>query len=212
MNWIPEEIENYCFDASSQPHRICEEIFQYTKQNVPMSIMLIGPIEAAFLGFFLKSIRARRVLEIGCFTGYSALAMAEYLPDDGEIITLDLNPDTTRIAQSYWTRSPHGKKIRSMVGPALESLKGLTGPFDFVFIDADKENYPHYFEAALSKLGPRGVIALDNALREGNVLNENPDEGTKAIRDLTQKIHARSDLQTCLLPIRDGLLLVQRKD
>lgn len=210
MNWLPTNIENYCVENSTRPSKVCDELYEYTVAQVPMAMMLIGPIQASFIGFLLRAINAKRVLEVGCFTGYSALAMAEQLPETGEVITLDINEETNRIAQSFWQKSEHGKKIHSLIGPARESFKVLKGSFDFIFIDADKTNYPHYFEAALSMLSPHGLIALDNSLRDGDVLKEKPDEGTLAIRELTQRIHSRNDLQSTLVPIRDGLLLVRK--
>lgn len=195
---------------SSQPSKDCEAIYDYTRKNVPMSEMLIGPIQGSFLQFLLRSIGAKRVLEIGCFTGYSALTMAEALPESGELITLDLEPQTTEIAQSFWNKSPHGKKIKALVGPALSSLEKIKGPFDFIFIDADKENYPNYFEKARTLLTPQGLIGLDNALRGGDVLKKNADPGTEAIRKISTQIAKDPMLTSCLLPIRDGLLLVKK--
>lgn len=210
MTWLPSDIENYCVNHSTKPSQICEELYAYTKANVPMSEMLIGPIQASFMGFLLRTMGAKRILEVGCFTGYSALAMAEYLPSDGELITLDVNAETNAIAKRFWTKSPHGSKIKSIISPALETMKTLRPTFDFVFIDADKVNYPKYFEMGLSLLSKNGIIALDNSLRGGDVLKSQPDEGTLAIRELTLKIHSRADLQSTLVPIRDGLLLVRK--
>lgn len=177
-----------------------------------MAIMLIGPLEASALGLMLRMLGARRVLEVGCFTGYSALAMAEQLPENGEVVTLDISAETTAIGERYWKQSRHGKKIKLILGPAIETMKSLQGPFDFVFIDADKENYGHYFNRALELLSPRGVIVLDNALRDGEVLKESPDAGTLAIRELCQKIHQDPRFYASLLPIRDGMMIVQRVD
>jgi caffeoyl-CoA O-methyltransferase len=204
-----ENIENYCVQMSTTPSADCAAIYDFTQKNVPMAQMLIGPMVGSVLGFLVHSVCAERVLEIGCFTGYSALVMAERLPSDGEVITLDINQETTDVAQHFWNKSRHGKKIKPIVGPALESLEKLKGPFDFIFIDADKTNYPKYFEKALELISPSGIIALDNCLRDGRVLEENPDEGTQAIRDLSISISKRRDLIKTLLPVRDGLLLVQ---
>lgn len=209
MKLAPDEIENYCLSKSTTPSANCEEIFNYTKANVEMPEMLIGPMIGSVLGFLVHSVCAERVLEIGCFTGYSALAMAERLPMDGELITLDINEETAKVAREFWAKSRHGKKIKLIVAPAIETLKTLEGPFDFILIDADKENYPAYFERALELLSPSGIIALDNSLRGGEVLKENTDEGTKAIRALSESLAKRRDLVKVLLPVRDGLLLVQ---
>ncbi len=208
---IDPKIESYCLNASSRPSVVCEEIFENTQKNHPMAVMLTGPIQMSLIGFWLEATRAKRVLEIGCFTGYSALAMAERLPDGGELITLDIDPETMATARSFWNKSPHGKKIKSVVGPAAESLAQINGPFDFVYIDADKENYPTYFKMALERLSPQGVIGLDNSLRDGEVLKDSPsDEGYRVIKKLTAEIVANPHFKTCLVPVRDGLLLVQK--
>lgn len=212
MSFCPTEIEDYCLNSSSLlPSEACKKIYDYTRQNVPMPQMLIGPLAGGFLGFLVRALGAKRILEVGCFTGYSALAMAEKLPEDGEIISLDIEPETSALARKFWDETPHGKKIRVIVGPALESLKKLQGPFDLVLIDADKENYPRYFEEALKLLSPKGTIVFDNALRDGDVLKDRADEGTEAIKLVTREIRNRKDLVSFLLPLRDGLLLVQRR-
>jgi caffeoyl-CoA O-methyltransferase len=171
--------------------------------------MLIGEMEGSFFGFFLKSIKARRVLEIGTFTGYSALAMAEHLPSDGEVITLDI--EQRDFTQAFWDQSPHGKKIKFIKGPALESLKTIKGEFDFVFIHADKDNYLAYLQVALEILSPNGVIAMDNVLWSGKVLEENPaEDSTIALKQVSAWIKNRSELQGTMLPIRDGIFLLRK--
>ncbi len=206
------ETINYCVAHSSTPCKLADELEAYTKKEVPMSQMLIGKLEASLLGMLIRLGKVKRVLEFGTFTGYSALVMAEQLPEDGELITLDLNEETTRIAQSFWDRSEHGKKIKSFVGPALENIKNIKGSFDFVFIDADKLNYPNYLELGLERLSPGGMIVCDNMLWSGKVYDENiQDEDTLAIRTLNQKLKQREDLYTSLLPIRDGMHLIMKK-
>lgn len=210
MNITNPQIDSYCQNHSTLPSKDCERIFDYTIKNVPMAVMLIGPLQGSFLGWLVKQSKAKRVLEIGTFTGYSALCMAEQLPADGQLITLDIDPETSKIAKGFWKESAHGHKIRQIVAPALETLKTLQDPFDFIFIDADKENYPQYFDSALQLLSAGGMIALDNCLRDGKVLNASADPGTEAIKELNSRISDRSDLQCTLVPIRDGLMLVQR--
>lgn len=210
MEWLPPALDAYCRKHTVSPSQICEEIETYTKAHVSGASMLIGPMEASVLGLFIRSIQAKRVLEIGCFTGYSALAMAEHLPEDGELITLDINVETVELAKSFWKKSPHGKKIKAVVGPALRSLESLQGPFDFIFVDADKENYPLYFNAGFSVLAPRGVMAFDNMLWSGRVIEENPDAETKALQETARLIKSTKGLCSSLLPVRDGLMIVMR--
>ena len=151
--------------------------------------MLTGPIEGRFLELLVAGTGAKRVLEIGTFTGYSALSMAAAMPADGRIDTLDIEPKHAEVAQRYFDRSPDGGKITLHLGPALETIEQLDGEFDFVFIDADKENYDAYFEAVLPRLSEGGLIAIDNTLWSGRVLDP-PDETTKLIAALNDKLAA----------------------
>lgn len=211
MIFISEKVENYAISVSRTPGGVCQEIADYTKAFVPMSIMLTGPMEGAFLGILIRAIGAKRILEVGTYTGYSALAMAECLPEDGTLITLDQNPETSAIAQKFWNKSPHGKKIELKMGPALQSLAQLTGKFDFVFIDAAKTEYEAYVDRALELLSPKGLIAIDNTLYAGMVLDPDVrDPRPQAIRQLNQRLKERDDLHVVLLPIRDGVTIVQK--
>lgn len=212
MDLKNQKIEDYCVAKSTSPSQVCAELFEYTVKNVPRSGMLIGPMGGMLLGFLVETVRAKRVLEVGCYTGYSALAMAERLPSDGELITLDISEDTTRVAQEFWKKSPHRDKIRLILGPALQTMASLKAPFDFVLIDADKENYLSYFKRAIELLSDRGVIALDNCLWSGQVVDEAVSDGeTVALREVANYIRSQKDLTSALLPIRDGILVVQRK-
>ncbi len=208
---IDPGIERYCTQKSTLPSKVCAEILRYTKAHVPFSQMLIGELEASFLGFLVSVISAKRVLEIGCFTGYSALAMAERLPKNGEVITLDMNAETTAVAKRFWAKSPHGRKIHLMLGEAKVSLQKIRGRFDFVFIDADKINYRHYFDYAIRHLAPKGLIAVDNCLWGGEVLkSKTTDADTRALRSFNDYIKRRADLEAVLVPIRDGVFLIRK--
>lgn len=206
------KITNYCIQKSDTPSPLCKKLEEHTQNNIPYAQMLVGELEASVLGFLLRSIKAKKVLEFGTFTGYSALAMAENIPDDGEVITLDINPKTVNVALDFWKQSPHGKKIKSVIGPALETVKTLKKEFDFIFIDADKVNYLEYLKHSLKVLSDNGMVAIDNVLWGGEVLKEeNCDDQTKAIQELNNFISKRDDLSKTLLPIRDGLFLIQKK-
>jgi predicted O-methyltransferase YrrM len=172
--------------------------------------MLTGPIEGRFLELLVAGMAAKRVLEIGTFTGYSALSMAAALPADGHIDTLDIEPKHAEVAQRYFDRSPDGGKITLHLGPALETIATLEGEFDFVFIDADKENYDAYFEAVLPRLSEGGLIAIDNTLWSGRVLDP-PDETTKLIAALNDKLAADDRVVAVQLTVRDGVTLVRRR-
>jgi caffeoyl-CoA O-methyltransferase len=173
--------------------------------------MLTGPIEGAFLRMLVGLCDARRVLEIGTYTGYSALTMAEGLPEDGELITCDIDPDTSAIAQSFFDRSPHGKKIRLLRGRAIKTVASLPAepPFDFVFIDADKESYIDYYEAALPRLRPGGLLAADNTLWSGRVLDPK-EKSDHAIVAFNNHVARDPRVTQVLLSVRDGVMLVRK--
>ncbi len=204
------DIENYCVAHSTAPIKPCEDIHQFTKENVHGAQMVSGKLVGSFVGFLLRSIKAKRVLEFGTFTGYSALNMASHLPDDGEVVTLEFSKDVLDVAQNFWKQSPeHGKKIISHLGPALETVKNVTGKFDFIFIDADKANYLNYFKIAMEKINENGIIVIDNTLWDGEVLqNPGKDHSTRSIQQLNDFISQNENLYHTLCPIRDGLHLV----
>lgn len=213
MKLVDPEIEKYCIDISSKPSSLCDDLADFTRKNVSQSQMLIGPLEAAVLGFLIRTGGYKRILEIGTFTGYSALSMAENLPSDGELITLDVNEETTRIAQEFWKKSSHGYKIKLILGRALENLPKLEGAFDLVFIDADKEPYPQYLNWALENLSEGGSIVIDNTLWSGEVLNSEAEGSTKSIQKVNQMAKELSEREyfVSLLPVRDGMLLIRKK-
>ncbi len=172
--------------------------------------MLTGTIEGRFLEQLVFVSGARRVLELGTFTGYSALSMAAALPDGGRIDTCDIEPKHVEVARRYIARSPHGSKIRIHLGPALETIAHLEGEFDLVFIDADKPNYASYYEAVLPRLPERGLIAIDNTLWSGRVLDPQ-DDHSRAIAALNDRIVADERVIAVQLTIRDGVTLVRRR-
>lgn len=216
MKLIDEQIEKYCIEKSNVPSSLCNDLELYTRENVHGAQMLIGKMEASLLGFFIRSIGAVRILELGTFTGYSALAMAEQLPANGELITLDINEKTVQLAKTYWEKSPHGTKIKSLLGPGLETLNQVQGKFDLVFIDADKRNYLLYLEKSLELLTEKGMIVIDNVLWAGRVVeapgdSEDEHRNTKFIRELNDTIAKREDLYGTLLSLRDGMFLIKKK-
>jgi caffeoyl-CoA O-methyltransferase len=157
----------------------------------------------------VQVVAARRVLELGTFTGYSALAMAEALPEAGKVITCEIDPDMASIAHTFWERSPHGKKIEVRIGPALDTLARLTGVFELIFIDADKINYVAYYRRALELIAPRGVILIDNVLWNGDVLKNPPsDPATTAIQELNRTVAHDPRVTAVLLTLRDGVFVI----
>jgi caffeoyl-CoA O-methyltransferase len=206
---LPEDLDRYIADHSSAENPVLAEISRATHERTDQPEMMVGHIEGLFLRTLVRTTGAKRVLEIGTFTGYSALAMAEGLPDDGEIITCDVDAETTAIAQAHWDKSPHGKKIELHLGPAMETIEALDGPFDIVFIDADKESYIDYWEACIPKLRPGGLVVVDNVLWSGRVLDPQ-DPVEHAIVAFNQHTAGDTRTERVMLPIRDGVLLAVR--
>jgi caffeoyl-CoA O-methyltransferase len=207
---VDEQLEEYAERHSTPPDPLLAELAEETKATMASPQMLTGPVEGRFLELLVAASGARRVLEIGTFTGFASLSMARALPPDGRIDTLDIEPRHAEVAQRYFDRSPDGDKITLHLGPALETIDGLEGEFDLVFIDADKENYDAYFEAVLPRLSERGLIAIDNTLWSGRVLDP-PDETTRLIAALNDKLAADERVVTVQLTVRDGVTLVRRR-
>ena len=209
---VPPEIEEYAAAHSVAESDICRLIREETYRTQDCPQMVVGPLEGAFLKVMALTVRARRVLEIGTFTGYSAMVMAEALPKDGTVITCEIDPDSAAFARRYWDKSPHGQKIEVRVGPALETIRTLTGHFDVIFIDADKANYVNYYRRAKELITPTGVILIDNVLWSGRVLNANaPDPSTTAIQELNRVVASDPRVTAVLLTLRDGVFVIKPK-
>lgn len=211
LTLVPEEIEVYAQEHSTATPPLLAELAQATHEKFGgLATMLSGQVEGLLLQTLAASIGARRALEVGTFTGFSALMMAAALPEDGEIVTLELSAEHAAFARSFFERSPDGHKVRLIEGPALDSLQTLEGPFDLVFIDADKAGYRDYYEAALPMLSERGVIAVDNVLWSGFVLDPKEDDG-RAIAAFNDHVTRDERVTNVLLTVRDGIMLVRRK-
>jgi caffeoyl-CoA O-methyltransferase len=208
---VSPEIERYAAAHTKPLPPLLEELIRETESKfADRAQMLSGQVEGQFLRMLVVMSGAQRVLEIGTFTGFSALMMAAGLPSDGELVTLELSAEHARFARSFIARSEDGGKIRLIEGSALKSLKTLRGPFDFAFIDADKTSYPAYYKAALRLLSHGGLIAIDNALREGDVLDPK-DEGTVAIAELNDIVTKDDSVENVMLTVRDGVMLIRKK-
>ena len=210
MSFIVEErLEEYAERHSTPPDQLLAELAEETRATMRAPQMLTGPIEGRFLELLVHGVGARRVLEIGTFTGYAALSMAAALPEDGRLDTCDIEPEHVEVARRYISRSPHAAKITIHLGPALDTIAQLDGDFDFVFIDADKANYDNYYEAVLPRLTEHGLIAIDNTLWSGKVLDP-PDEDSRTIAALNDKLAADDRVVCVQLSVRDGITLVRR--
>jgi predicted O-methyltransferase YrrM len=204
----------YLLDKSLREHPVLKALREETA-SLDLAIMQIPADQAQFFQFLLGMLGAKKVLELGTFTGYSALAMALCLPDDGQVITCDVSKNWTDRAHPFWRAAKQEHKIQLRLAPALDSLnqlmdEGFAQQFDFIFIDADKTNYLHYYEMALKLIKPTGVIAIDNVFWEGAVLDPDDTSGqTREIRKLNDFIAQDQRVRVSLLPIADGLFLVQ---
>lgn len=208
---VPAEIEAYAQAHSMPESTVCRALREETQRTMDYAQMLVGPLEGAFLKMMTQLIGAQRVLEIGMFTGYSALCFAEALPEDGQVITCEVDEVSAAVARRYFTQAPVGHKIDVRMGLALETMRALSGPFDLIFIDADKSNYLNYYRRALDLLAPRGVILIDNVLWDGDVLKQPPpDEKTAAIQELNRVVSADPTVSAVLVTIRDGVLVVTK--
>jgi predicted O-methyltransferase YrrM len=205
----PLGIEDYAERHSKPLSELHSKLWLETFAKTRSPGMMVGPLEGALIKMLVHLTGARRILEIGMFTGYSTLAWAEALPKGGHIVSCDVNPETTAIARRYFAASAHADKIEVKLGPALYSLKFISGPFDICFIDADKESYGDYYDACMELARPKGLIVLDNMLRSGRVL-EPADPGTEAIDALNKKILNDTRVDNVLLPLRDGIMLVYK--
>ncbi len=203
---VPKKIEHYCAENTTPESQHLRQLAAETYANTEYPEMQVGHLEGAFLRMLVRLVRAKRILELGTFTGYSALVMAEALPENGELITCDIDPDAAEIAKRYWARSPRGKKIELRLGNALDTLKTIEGTFDVVFIDADKENYINYWEMCMPKTHSGSLFIIDNVLWSGNVLDPK-DETDKAIAAFNSHVHNDKRVEVVMLPVRDGVTL-----
>jgi caffeoyl-CoA O-methyltransferase len=214
---MPEPVDPavvaYAEEHSTTPPAHLAAVDEATRRDHPMWGMMVGRQEGRFLEVLVFATGATTVVEIGAFTGYSALSMAAGLPEGGRIVTLDVDPDHVALARANIAASPYADRIEVVLGPALASLAALPGPFDLVFIDADKVSYDAYYEAVLPKLAPRGIIVVDNTLQAGRVLHDEPaDENAQAMKRFNDKVVADTRVVCAFTTIRDGVTLIRRAD
>ena len=210
---VDDALERYAVEHSTRDPELFRRLEQETRATTTSPGMMVGPLEGQFLGWLVWLSQARNVLEIGTFTGYSSVSMALSLPEGGRITSLDVNEETTAAARRYAEEAGVAERIDYRVGPAIETLQQLDGPFDLVFIDADKESYVDYYEAVLPKLAEHGFIVADNVLWSGRVLEVDGGESTQAIKRFNDHV-ANDDRVVCvMLSVRDGMTLIRpRRD
>ncbi|WP_252179426.1 class I SAM-dependent methyltransferase [Endozoicomonas sp. 4G] len=206
---VNPDIEEYCHNITGGESPLLKELARATEDRTRYPGNMSGRMVGQTLKMLVALSNSKRVLEIGMFTGYAALSMAEALPDDGEIYCCETNPRAIAIAEEFFARSSHAHKLKVLFGRALETIPSIAGELDFVFIDADKKKYFEYLELILPMLKKGGVIVIDDALWKGGVLNPQ-DERDEVIAELNRYLSARADLDNILLPVRHGLHVVRK--
>ena len=208
---VDAQVEEYAEQHTSPDGELFERLAEETRAETTAPQMMVGRIEGQFLATLVRLGGARRILELGTFTGYSSISMASALPRDGSIITCDVDPKATAIARRYMDESGYGDRIEIRLGPALETIDTLEGPFDLVFIDADKPNYKAYYEAVLPLLAENGLVIADNVLWSGRVVEEDGDESTQAIKAFNDHVRNDDRVVSVMLTVRDGMTLVRKR-
>jgi caffeoyl-CoA O-methyltransferase len=213
MSFIVEpSVEQYAEEHSTPPNDLFQRLAAETREKTTAPQMMVGQLEGMLLAELVRLRGARRVLELGTFTGYSSISMALALPAGGRIVTCDVNEETTAIARRYAEEAGVADRIDFRLGPALDTVAQLDGPFDLVFVDADKPNYVNYYEATLPLLADGGVMIVDNTLWSGRVADSNEqDESTEAIRALNDRVRDDERVENVLLTVRDGMNLIRRR-
>lgn len=210
MNFLNHNLETYVAEHSEQEPELLQDLARETHLKILQPRMLSGAYQGRLLALLSKLIAPKRILEIGTYTGYSALCLAEGLQADGQIDTIDINEELTDMQRKYFDVSGFGKQIVQHLGNAAEIIPGIEGTFDFVFIDADKEQYPLYFDLIVDRVRSGGLIIADNVLWSGKVLEPATDEATESLQVFNKKVAKDSRVETVILAVRDGLTLLRK--
>jgi caffeoyl-CoA O-methyltransferase len=212
MDIADPKLEDYAERHTTPPEELLQRLAEETRNTLRVPQMLTGTIEGRLLELIVYGLGARRVLELGTYSGYGTLSMAAGLPPDGTIDTCELEPEHAAVARRYITEAGYADRVTVHEGPALDTINRLEGEFDFVFIDADKENYVNYYEAVMPRLTPRGLIAADNTLWSGRVVDDAEDSPeTRAIRAFNDHVAADERVVSVMLTVRDGVTLIRRR-
>lgn len=212
MEFISQELDQYCCSHTAEENELLKRINRETHVEVLQPRMLSGHFQGRVLSMLSKMMQPKRILEIGTFTGYSALCLAEGLAPDGKLVTIDVNEELANRVQAYFDASEYAEQIQYLISPALEVIPTLNETWDLVFIDADKQNYIEYYELILPLLRPGGYVILDNVLWSGKVVDQDKnDKDTVLLRKLNALIHDDLRVEEVLLPIRDGLMIARKK-
>ncbi|MBT4217454.1 MAG: O-methyltransferase [Flavobacteriales bacterium] len=205
MEFLPEIISSYSLENTEKEPKLLSDLNRETWANVMIPRMLSGHLQGRVLSMISKMIHPTNIIEVGTYTGYSALCMAEGLKENGKIHTLDINEEYTSVAKKYFDKSEYKENIIQHIGNAVDVIPQLNDKFQLAFLDADKENYSNYFDLIINKMDIGGYIIADNVLWSGKVTEENKDEETMALHNYNKKVFSDKRVETVLLPVRDGL-------
>ena len=211
MNLLPESLELFTENHTKAPDEVLQELERETFAKIYMPQMLSGHLQGRFLSMISKILQPKNILEIGTFTGYSAICMSEWLQEGGTLFTIDVNAELETMARKYFEKAGVSNKIKYLIGNAVEIIPQLDVIFDLVFIDADKENYSRYYDLVFDKLRTGGVILADNVLWSGKVVEEKQDEETKALVAFSDKVQNDKRVDNVLVTIRDGVMMIRKK-
>ena len=213
MNFIPKEIYNYIKNHSVEESSLLKELSRNTKLKILNPRMLSGSYQGRILSMISKLTKPKYILEVGTYTGYSTLCLAEGIKDSGELHTIDNNEELYNFQREYFNKSDYGDKIFQHLGNAIDLIDTINLKFDLIFLDADKENYTNYLELLINKLNTNGILITDNVLWSGKVIKSISDDdlSTQKIDKFNKLMNQRSDMETIILPIRDGISISRKK-
>ena len=206
---VPEEIERYAEEHTTAPPELLRRLADETRTNLPTPAMLTGPVEGRLLEVLVFALRPQRVLELGTYSGYSAVSMARVLPPGGRIDTCEVDETHAAVARRYLEEAGVADRVTIHLGPALETIAGLEGEFDLIFVDADKPSYPAYYEALVPRLAGHGLMVLDNTLWSGRVVDPDDSPETRAIMEVNDRIASDPRVVAVVLTVRDGVTIVR---
>jgi caffeoyl-CoA O-methyltransferase len=211
MHFFPEALEQYAEAHTTAESEILSQLNRETFARIYMPQMLSGHLQGQFIRLISKVLQPKNILEIGTFTGYSAICLADGLVEGGKLFTIDINEELKEMTESYFTKAGIAENVNYLIGNASEIIPRLDVVFDLVFIDADKVNYSKYYDLAFDKIRSGGIVLADNVLWSGKVTEANPDDETKALMAFSDKIQADARVENVLITQRDGLMMIRKK-
>ncbi len=212
MDFIPDDLQTYVADHTTPESKLLQRITRDTEAKILMPRMLSGHVQGRFLSMISHLIKPKQILEVGTFTGYSAICLAEGLSANGKLVTIDINEELENRVRNYFQEAGLTEKIDYRIGDAAQIIPSLDLVFDLVFIDADKENYTRYYDLVFEKVSPGGLILADNVLWSGKVVKSKTDKDTRALLEFNLKVRNDPRVECMLLPLRDGIMMIRKRN